>query len=63
MPRALILGQIARTDYQEAALFQEALLRPAVDFRRLDMVLVITDFQNTPTGETDELRPAAGNLP
>ncbi len=63
MPRALILGQIARVDYQEAALFQEALLRPAVDFRRLDMVLVITDFQNMPTEETDNLRPSEGTLP
>ncbi len=63
MPRALILGQVASIEYQEAALFQEALLRPAVDFRRLDMVLVITDFQNTPIEETDGLRPSEGNLP
>ncbi len=63
MPRALILGQVASIDYQEAALFQEALLRPAVDFRRLDMVLVITDFQNMPTEETDDVLPPEGTLP
>ncbi len=55
MPRALILGQIMKVNYQEAALFQTALLRPAVDFRRLDMVLVITDFQNTPLEEFEEV--------
>ncbi len=44
LPRGLILGQIAEIAHQESALFQEATLRPALDFRRLETVLVITDF-------------------
>ncbi len=44
LPRGLILGQVADVAHQESALFQQATLRPALDFRRLETVLVITDF-------------------
>jgi rod shape-determining protein MreC len=51
MPKGLILGQVATVSYQESALFQEAVLRPALDFRRLEMVLVITNFSPAPAEE------------
>ncbi|MBN1488235.1 MAG: rod shape-determining protein MreC [Anaerolineae bacterium] len=47
MPRGLILGQIASVEYQESDLFQEAILRPVMNFRYLDMVLIINDFPRT----------------
>jgi rod shape-determining protein MreC len=53
LPKGLVLGQVATVKYQESALFQEAILRPAMDFRRLETVLVITDFERTSS-------PAAG---
>jgi len=52
LPRGLILGQVESVAYQESELFQTAVLRPAVEFRRLETVLVITDF---PTPNLDEL--------
>ncbi len=54
LPRGLILGQVESVSYQEAALFQEADLRPALDFRRLEVVLVITDFDRPPVEEMEE---------
>jgi hypothetical protein len=40
--------------YQESALFQEALIRPALDFRRLEVVVIITDFERPPVEELEE---------
>lgn len=53
LPRGLILGQVDSVDYQDSQLFQEAKVRPAIDFRRLETVLVITDF---PQPNLDELK-------
>jgi rod shape-determining protein MreC len=52
LPRGLILGQVEMVSYQESALFQEALLRPALpldiqDFRGVEVVVVVTDFPRT----------------
>jgi rod shape-determining protein MreC len=44
LPRGLILGQLEEVTYLESELFQRATVRPAVDFRRVEAVLVITDF-------------------
>ncbi len=52
LPRGLILGQVEEISYQESELFQSAVVRPAVDFRRLETVLVITDF---PQPDLEEL--------
>jgi len=52
LPRGLILGQIEAIAYLESDLFQRAVIRPAVDFRRIETVLVITDF---PQPNLDEL--------
>jgi len=44
LPRGLIIGQVIAVEKQEIELAQSARLRPAVDFNRVEMVLVITDF-------------------
>lgn len=55
LPKGLILGQIESITYEEAALFQEARLRPALDFRRLEAVVVILDFERPPVGELGDI--------
>jgi len=52
LPRGLILGQVESVTHLESDLFQRAVIRPAVDFRRIETVLVITDF---PQPDLDEL--------
>jgi len=52
LPRGLILGQVESVIYLESDLFQRAVIRPAVDFRRIETVLVITDF---PQPDLEEL--------
>ncbi len=54
LPRGLILGQVESVEYQESQLFQKAAIRPAIDFRRLEMVLVITDFPQPDLEELEE---------
>jgi rod shape-determining protein MreC len=54
LPRGLILGQVESVSYQESALFQEAVLRPAVDYRRLEVVAIVTDFDRPPVEEFEE---------
>jgi len=45
LPRGLVIGQVSEVRQQDFALFQEAVVRPAVDYRRVELVLVITSFQ------------------
>ncbi len=54
LPRGLILGQIESVAYQESDLFQQAIIRPAIDFQRLETVLVITDFPQPNLEELEE---------
>ncbi|HHS97673.1 MAG TPA: rod shape-determining protein MreC [Chloroflexi bacterium] len=56
LPRGLVIGQVAAVEQKDIALFQEAVIRPAVDYRKVELVLVITSFQplvqeEEPTGE------------
>jgi rod shape-determining protein MreC len=44
MPKGLIIGQVAAVEKQDIDLYQRAVLQPAVDLGRLEVVLVITDF-------------------
>jgi rod shape-determining protein MreC len=44
-PSDLIIGQVATMRSLEYELFQQATVQPAVDFSRLDIVLVITNFR------------------
>jgi rod shape-determining protein MreC len=44
-PSDLIIGQVVTMRSLEFELFQQATVQPAVDFTRLDIVLVITNFR------------------
>jgi rod shape-determining protein MreC len=44
-PSDLIIGQVVTVRTLEFALFQQATIQPAVDFSRLEIVLVITNFR------------------
>ncbi|MBC7227685.1 MAG: rod shape-determining protein MreC [Thermoflexales bacterium] len=44
-PRGLVLGQVVQVVKQDFALFQEAVVNPAVDYRRVELTLVIRSFQ------------------
>ncbi len=57
LPRGLIIGQVDSVAYQESLLFQEAMVRPAIDFQQLETVLIITDF---PAPDLDELHTEEG---
>jgi rod shape-determining protein MreC len=53
LPKGLIIGQVAEIIQRDIELYQRAVLRPAVDFDRLEVLLVITDFE--PILADDEL--------
>jgi rod shape-determining protein MreC len=44
-PPDLILGQVLTVRKRDFELFQQATVQPAVDFARLEIVLVITNFR------------------
>ncbi len=52
-PTRLIIGQVTAVKKKEVELFQEAEVRPAVDFHALEMVMVLTSFVPT-TFESEE---------
>ncbi|MRS05393.1 rod shape-determining protein MreC [bacterium] len=54
-PTDLIIGQVTNIRKREADLFQEASVQPVVDFSRLSIVLVITNFRPV---NTEPLIPA-----
>lgn len=43
-PRQLIIGQVTKLTQKDYEMFQQAEIRPTVDFDRLEIVLVITNF-------------------
>lgn len=49
LPRNLVIGQVVSVRSRDYEMFQQAIVRPTVDFRRLEMVLVITGFQEKTT--------------
>ncbi len=51
MPKGLIIGQVIEVQQMDYELFQAAVVRPAVDFSRLELALVITSFEQIPIGE------------
>lgn len=44
-PEGLVIGRVSATQRQDYEVLQKAILAPAVDFNRLEIVLIITDFQ------------------
>ncbi|MBN1955374.1 MAG: rod shape-determining protein MreC [Anaerolineae bacterium] len=53
LPRGLIVGQVADVLQQDFALFQEAVIRPALDYRQVEMLLVVSSFQPLVQEEPD----------
>jgi len=54
MPKGLVIGQVTEVQQMDYALFQAAVVRPAVDFSRLELVLVLTSFEQVPLEEPPE---------
>ena len=48
LPRNLVVGQVTDVTRRDIDLFQSARLRATTDFNRLELVLVITDFEALP---------------
>jgi rod shape-determining protein MreC len=44
-PEGLVVGRVSATQRQDYEVLQKAVLVPAVDFNRLEIVLIITDFR------------------
>jgi len=51
LPKGLVIGQVTEVLQMDYALFQSAAVRPAIDFSRLELVLVITEFEQIPVEE------------
>lgn len=51
MPKGLIVGNVKEVQRREIDPYQQAVLQPAVDVRRLATVLVITDFESATLDE------------
>lgn len=47
-PKGLVVGQIVEILQNDNQMFQQAIIRPTVDFDRLELVLVITSFPPAP---------------
>jgi len=57
MPKGLVIGQVTEVQQMDYELFQAAVVRPAVDFSRLELVLVITAFEPVPLEEPPPEEP------
>lgn len=45
LPKGLVIGQVAEVKEAPYELFEPVLVRPAIDYSRLELVLVITAFE------------------
>jgi rod shape-determining protein MreC len=65
LPRSLVIGQVTEIARRDIDLFQSARVRPAVDFNRLELVLVITNFEKLPVEPESEatVTPTPGPTP
>jgi len=61
LPRGLVVGQVVGIDKHDVNLFQTAKLRPAADYDRLTVLLVITNFE--PIEAADDLAPTPTPTP
>jgi len=66
LPRNLVVGQITDVEERDFDVSQSAQLRPAADYERLNVVLVITNFESiepVETTPTPEATPSATPTP
>ncbi len=54
-PADIVIGQVTSVRKQQAALFQEAEIRPTVDYSRLDQVAVIANFEPVDLSTFDQV--------
>lgn len=62
-PRGLPIGRIVHVEHPQAALFQSADLLPAVDFSKLEGVLVITTLDSGTDTDFSVSSPSSSSLP
>jgi rod shape-determining protein MreC len=60
-PKRLVIGQVVAVQKRDTDLFQEAIVKPSVDFNQLEYVLIIKKF--TPTDITSEPTPTPTKAP
>jgi rod shape-determining protein MreC len=53
VPKGLVIGQVTEVQQKEYETFQTATVRPAVDFSRVELALVITEFETVPVEEAN----------
>ena len=53
-PKNLVIGQIVEVNKRDFDMFQQAVIRPTVNFDQLEFVLIITNFKPLP-GQPEEL--------
>jgi len=53
-PKGLVIGQVIAVQQRDSDLFQRAMVRPTVDFDRLEMVLVVSAFEPVDMAEESE---------
>ena len=53
-PKGLTIGQVVEVKKRDFDMYQQAVVRPTVDFNRLEFVLIITNFQPLP-GQPPEM--------
>ena len=53
-PKNLVIGQVVEVRKRDYEMYQQATIRPTVNFDRLEFVLVITNFKPLP-GQPAEL--------
>jgi rod shape-determining protein MreC len=53
-PKGLVIGQVRTVHRRDSDMFQQAIVRPTVDFDRLEMVLVIVAFEPVDTESESE---------
>lgn len=53
-PKGLTIGQVVEVQREDFDMFQQAIVRPTVNFNRIEFVLVIMNFQPLP-GQPEEL--------
>lgn len=53
MPKGLVIGQVADVERADYQLFEPIIVRPAVDFSRLEVVLVLTGLERIPVEDLE----------
>jgi rod shape-determining protein MreC len=53
LPKHLVIGQVIEVDQSDVDMFQEAEIRSAVDFQRLEIVMVIRNFAPLDLGDSE----------